>query len=771
MSLIPSGTVRSQFSARDASQLDQTLATIAYIAGREQFDPALVWTAKRLVANEFEDAPKTASQWHATLATLALLIAIEEGSTRLPLQKPAHLDHILQRLQTRLSAVAAEIAAAQPSKATALETAASALGRVRDEDPTEMLDPSRLATVLGVATEDTLPYRPLLLSGDAGGTGHALTSERMLRKERSLADAFASLVSVETLSGKPVSSKLDAREYMVASQDLHDAVTDLADTPTRYRADGRWHQQQLNPEQANAVLLAALEPLALVTGGPGTGKTSIIVSVLRLLTRLGVEPADIALAAPTGKAAFRMRESIDQQLASLSLEDQPVEGQSNKGHSLPAADQTLRTALPDARTIHRLLGYSPSQDRFWRNADNRLEASVVICDEASMIDLELMHALIQALPDDARLVLVGDADQLPSVAGGAVFRDLVADTSLVDPRRHTLIETLADKPIKAANADAGDPMASFTARLHHSYRMQADDHHGSQILELARTVRDCQRTDDPELAATLKQPVELAAIERFGGVHRLTAQTDRNAFVERWFQDFIATLPHRRGGTDAGTFQTSNGEFLPDSQHDLERLFDHYAKARILCVTQVFRTGARAINRAMHAHFADHAGHNTSTHFLHLEPVIAQQNNYDLGVYNGDQGVVVYVSERGQSGRSKRAVFPRPDGGFRAIGLSQISHQLEHAFATSIHKAQGSEFDHVAVVMPDENLPMLTKQLLYTAVTRASKSVTLFDTAKLFEAGAATPVRRFTGLPQRLANVLRRKKTAVEQAESADAMG
>jgi exodeoxyribonuclease V alpha subunit len=476
--LIPSGTVRSQFSAQDAPQLDRTLSAIAYIAGREQFDPALVWTAKRLVANELLlDKP---AQLNAALATLALLIAIEEGSTRLPLSEPAHLDHILQRLQTRLSAVAAEIAATQSATATALESAAKTLGQLRDEDPADVLDPSRLPTVLGIATDDTLPYRPLLLSGADGRT---LTSERMLRKERALAAAFAEQAQRTVDIPSPTM--------------LQQAVSSLADTPTSYQSDGQWNPQQLNPEQANAVLLAALEPLALVTGGPGTGKTSIIVSILRLLTRLGVDPDQIALAAPTGKAAVRMRESIDNQLASLSTD----------GRQLPAADQTLRTALPDARTIHRLLGYSPSRDRFWRNADNHLDASVVICDEASMIDLELMHALIQALPEDARLVLVGDADQLPSVAGGAVFRDLVADTSLVDPRRHTLIQTLADEPIKAGDADSDAPMAPFTARLHHSYRMQADDHHGRQILELARAVRDCQSAADPELAAALQQPV------------------------------------------------------------------------------------------------------------------------------------------------------------------------------------------------------------------------------------------------------------------------
>lgn len=735
---VPTGTVRSRFSNRTDAPLDETLAALASIAGHEQCDPALVWTARRLVDNE-ETALDNTVRLHATLAVLALLIAIEEGSTRLPLSQPDHLDHILHRFQARASAVAAQLAARRPERAQKLEAAALTLKQARQADPAGVLRPDVLPTILAAAGAEGLPYRPLLLAEDS----RALTSERMLRKERALADAFASQVA----------RALDTPQ----ASELADAIASLAAHPTRYRTGSGWADQQLNYEQANAVLLAALEPLALVTGGPGTGKTSIIVSILRLLTRLGVAPESIALAAPTGKASFRMRESIDGQLASLEV----------GADGLPMADRRLREGLREARTLHRLLEYSPKRDRFWRNAENRLESRVVICDEASMIDLDLMHALVEALPAKARLVLVGDADQLPSVAGGAVFRDLVADQSCVDRQRHALIEALTAEPARAdTGTDTGrtDAMARFTGRLVHSYRMDADDPDGRSILELAGAIRQAQSRDDAALQRTLGEAHDLDELSRFGGVHRLAARCDRNDFVERWFAEFIAELPARQGGTDAGTFETDHGDFVADARADLKRLFDHYGRARLLCVTQVFRTGARAINRALHAHFAEQVGRDASTRFLHLEPVIAQQNNYELGVFNGDQGVVAYVSEKGRRGRRKQAIFPRPDGGFRMVPVSQIAHQLEHAYATSIHKSQGSEFDHVAVVLPEERMPLLTKQLLYTAVTRASTSVTIFDSAKLFEAGAATPVRRYTGLPARLADAMGSRSERLAEA-------
>ena len=710
---VPTGTVRRKFSESvDRADFDEVLAGITLLASHEQFDPALVWTARRLVDNEYglEDLERQ----QAVMVVLALLIAVGEGSTRLPLDEPDYLDTILERLQARCVELLDDL---QPCEHTELlKRTASTLATIRESNPAGVLSTSTLPELFGIVSGDEVPYRPLLLSQQ----GSSLTSERLLRKERAQAAAFRDLQkrTVDCTDGPA----------------LGEAIDDLTSHPTRYRAQDEWHDQHLNYEQARAVLAAAVEPLSLITGGPGTGKTTIVVSILRLLTRLGVAPAEVALAAPTGKAAYRMKESIDAQLRSLRTRDT----------DLSEADRRLRHDLTEARTLHRLLGYSPSRERFWRNAENPVEARVVICDEASMIDVALMHALIEALPDDARLVLVGDADQLPAVSSGAVFRDLVADPAPLAGDLDEMVDRLAsDEPRLETVADSNG-LGQQTTRLVYSYRMEGDDG-GGDILKLARSIRDCDSPSDEALIADLGDALELEERAPFEGVARLTATTDRDDFASCWFEKFAAppTL-------DDVVFRRQNGQF-DDSSHDaLQRLFEHFGKARILCVTQVFRTGARAINRQMHRLYLADLPERDRTRFSPLEPVMVHQNDYDLGVFNGDQGVIARVVDDGHGSPQRYVVFPRSQGGFRAIPLSQLRDQITLAYATSIHKSQGSEFHHVAVVLPETRIPLLTKQLLYTAVTRASQSVTVVDPAGLFEVGAASPVRRFTGLAQLL---------------------
>ena len=721
--IVPSGTVRRRFSNDDEDTLDELLSAICLTAQYEQFDPALVWTARRLVDNEsgLDDTTRR----RATLAVVALLIAIGEGSTRLPLEEPDYLGGVMERLIHRCTELSAEFTG---PRAERLKQAASILSEDRKSDLRRLLNPETLPTLLAAYGGDEIAYRPLIRCDDK----RALTSERLLRKEIAEASAFAKLIT--------------RRLEMPNPSDIQRAASELKSHPTRYRAGSNWHEQHLNHEQARALILAAVRPLSLITGGPGTGKTTIVVSVLRLLTRLGVAPEKIALAAPTGKAANRMKESIDTQLVSLGAEGEP----------LPEEDERLRRNLQEARTLHRLLSYSPRYERFWKNAEDPLDARVVICDEASMIDVDLMHALVEALPADARLILVGDADQLPAVSGGAVFRDLVAKPAALDDDLRALIDDFAtDQPRREPNDDVDETMAGHTTRLLHSYRMEGDDG-GRHILELAESIRECTDAADPTLSTRLGEAVVWDEIDDFAGVHRLSKDASRNDFVKAWFDRFASYLPPKPvdlapGTTEETALRLESGEFNADSQAVLEALFDHYSTAQILCVTQVFRTGARAINRSMHKLHTARLPGDPSGKFLPLEPVMALQNNYDLHVFNGDQGVVVYARAEDDKEATLHAAFPRSDGGFRPIALSRLRHQLSLAYATSIHKAQGSEFEHVAVVLPETRLPLLTRQLLYTAVTRASKSVTVMDPNGLFETGAATPVERFTGLAGLLA--------------------
>lgn len=753
--IFPSGTLRQQYCSEQTSKAEAVLGAIAQISGDLYIDPTLVWTAKYLVGTE--DCLDPEAQLGLTLVVFSLLVAITQGSTRMPIAPErgatsaandlSFLDGLLSRFQHALENAAKydQIADHAPSNAAKLRAAARELATVRSTDPCQLLTSQNLPTLLGrvdaTMRGDTIPYRPLLLTDAA--QGRALTTERMLRKEDTLAARF--------IERSRAASDTSAAE-------LREAIQEVVAHPTYYAPD---KAQTLNFEQAHAALLAVHAPLAFVTGGPGTGKTSIIVTVLRLLVRLGVAPDAIALAAPTGKAAYRMRESAIDQLSSLRATPDAF---------APAQDLALKQNLPESRTLHRLLEYAPGRDIFRRNNENPVDAQVVICDEASMIDLDMMHALVEALGEDTRLILVGDADQLPPIGGGQPFRDLVGHTTEVDAPIKELIARLsrgasptmsATHPMAAEGPGPANIMRRFTARLTHSYRMNAEDAGGKKILALAQAIHDTAPID-AYLQKTI--PVDTLAhyLQNPVGVALIGDQDSQNPalepFIKAWFEHFVA-LNNGRNNDDAlrapNPFNRTDDGFTLESSSAIQRVFEHHARARILCLTQIGRTGARAVNQALHKQFYEaHASEASKRlknrpRFLHLEPVMLTQNNYDLNIFNGDIGMVANVSTDGKR-PVKKVLFPRSEGGFRALSLNAIRAQLALCFATSVHKSQGSEFAHVALVLPTETMALLNRPLLYTAITRASKSVTLLDPAGLFAQGAATELVRYTGLPERL---------------------
>lgn len=795
---LPSGTLRAEFererSQPDDAGLRELLCAIAHVAPGEHFDPALVWSAEYLV--NIERNLIAEERLNATLCVLALLIALGEGSTQLPLRSaqnsaqehPDYLDAILARLaEALIERVDPLEDAGDEQLADSLRRASIKLDEIRQKNPSKVLknnrlSPSILAKISNIYGEPAAPL--LLLGGDAGAL---LTSERVFQKEQTIAEKF------------------NARAIERSSADgerLRDALEALYERPTFYSAGGAWHAQRPNWEQAQAALLAAASPLTFVTGGPGTGKTTIVVTILRLLTRLGYQPAEIALAAPTGKAAYRMRQSALEQLGSLKLASASADPSLalDGAGALPTEDQLLLAELPEARTLHRLLEYSPGADRFWRNADNPIDARLVICDEASMIDLDMMHALMDALPDDAKLILVGDADQLPPVGSGAPFRDIIAHTSLdaddfarqvrrlnpaaapAKPPTHT---ALADGPGPAnleASAPSNERMKAYTVRLHHSYRMSAGDPDGEQILRFAQAILAC---DSPRsrgaryLESALEKSADLGNLDALGGVQALPkpkrAQDEESApersanrkelaqlerFIQAWFQRFYLIAPDSADFYPA--LETHEDEFTPESSAALRRIFARHERARMLCITQVKKTGARAINRAFHALFAQQTEAwprelRSNASMLHLEPVMMTQNNYQLNLFNGDQGIIAEVRERSDAASEPKysrraAIFQRADGSFRRVPIGQVSAHLELSYATSVHKSQGSEFQHVAMILPHKPMRLLTRELLYTGVTRASKSVTIYDPNQLFLSGAAQPLLRFTGLRDMLAS-------------------
>ncbi|HEX7599097.1 MAG TPA: AAA family ATPase, partial [Polyangia bacterium] len=448
---------------------------------------------------------------------------------------------------------------------------------------------------------------------------------------------------------------------------------------------------KLGDEQRAAVEAALGRRLAVVSGGPGTGKTTIALAIARGLVRLGVPADRLALTAPTGKAANRLQESFRAGLAAL--------------HTPSFEDRALHSACPAAQTLHRLLGYSPSTGRFHHHQNHRLSARAVIADEGSMIDLVLMQGLLRALPDDAVLVLLGDPDQLPSVEAGAVFRDL----------------------------------GSLAVRLETSFRTDQSQSAGRSINQCASAVRagDAARLNDLVVA----RPNSAALT--FEGVELLPA-SEREAVLADWYHgriaaatDWDALIRHE--------YRLGEEGFSPDDEIRLQRLHTHLQRQRVLCLTRERPTGANPVNDFLHR-----LRSGVASELMPGEPVMVLRNDYERGLWNGDQGFIVTVRERSTRRMAvfRLAVGEKPH--WLVVDPDALGDSLALAYALTIHKAQGSEYDQVLLLLPDTPLPLLTRELLYTALTRSRHSVVICGSRDILAAGVTTSLARSSGLAERL---------------------
>ena len=431
----------------------------------------------------------------------------------------------------------------------------------------------------------------------------------------------------------------------------------------------------LTADQRAAVRAALAGRLTLITGGPGTGKTALLSALIRALVASGLDPEAIALASPTGKAAQRMGQS---------LSSAPVAG------------------LPEPRTLHRLLGWDPRLRHFRHGAGNPLRIAALVVDEASMVGLELMDALLAALPPGAKLVLLGDADQLPSVDAGTVFRDLVT----------------------------GLPQRTFP--LTHSHRMDAADPAGRAILEAARAVGAGQ-------APALREAEAAEAPGAPGIAHWPSDDAALRTFLRRWLG--------QHGRLEEAPFRTTEAQLEPAETARLAAIWARLDAGRLLCLLREGEglRSSEGLNAFLHleAQREVRPGRSDSP-FLPGEPVMLHRNDAFRGLFNGDQGVVVRVAREGLPPRMEVA-FPRPEG-FAFFALDSIQASLDHAYALTVHKAQGSEYERVALVLPTQDHPLLTREILYTALTRAKRSVAILGDPALLAIGAARPLQREGGL-------------------------
>ncbi|HXC17636.1 MAG TPA: AAA family ATPase, partial [Holophagaceae bacterium] len=364
-------------------------------------------------------------------------------------------------------------------------------------------------------------------------------------------------------------------------------------------------------------------------------------------------------------------------------------------------------------TLHRLLGWRPRRGDWRHHAGHRLAADLVIVDEASMVDQELMARLLDALKPEARLVLLGDEDQLPSVGSGAVLRDLVA------------------------------ALPSAVVRLEKSYRMIAEDPAGRAILGYAKQVRSgaARESDLPvraSVGAVTGQGAELLTPEALPEL--MKAWRTRITALDGY--DALVHMDHAYD--EAG--------FDAESLSALRTLIDHYDRFRLLALLQEgpSLTGAADLNAALHALAwpLNGRGLQRDLSFYLGEPVMMVRNDHGRGLFNGDQGLVVKVRREGVS---RREVVFWKAGRPVAFPLGPLMPDIALAYALTVHKAQGSEFDAVAVVLPAADHPLLTRQNLYTALTRARKHALIVGDPALPPLASRKEERRATGLVELLA--------------------
>jgi exodeoxyribonuclease V alpha subunit len=454
-------------------------------------------------------------------------------------------------------------------------------------------------------------------------------------------------------------------------------------------------------EQKTAVLATLSRFLGVISGGPGTGKTTTALALVRSLVRLGIAPARIALCAPTGKAASRLEDDFRTRLGLLA-------------HP-PLSDRTLLADCPKAQTLHRLLGTLHPRARFSLVTAPLLPHSAVIVDEASMIDLALMDRLLAALADDTLLFLLGDADQLPSVSAGAVFRDLGA---------HAL-------------------------RLAHGFRTDVSQSAGKQLVELAKAVRAGRANVGGELWSVRAQPDRLT----HRGVELLSAD-HREELLRRHHSRVFADAAMRSLVDHVYAFH--DGAFEVADAGRLDTLAARLARTRILAMTRQRAAGVERTNAFLH----ELGGGGRGTPFLPGEPVMMLRNDYERGLWNGDQGVAVRVQRPRQPVMT--AVAFRSRQGWQPVDPRTMGDALSLAFALTIHKAQGSEFDEVVVLLPDSPCQLLTRELLYTAISRARSSVILCGTPETFAAGVSASENRSSGIAERLAGLVTPVRTGLD---------
>lgn len=472
---------------------------------------------------------------------------------------------------------------------------------------------------------------------------------------------------------KEDASFFERKQQLLTKRDFLDELfindDSIAHLPAEERID--W--------QFIASTLAVLNNFMIITGGPGTGKTTTTSKLLKILKAFDPN-LKVALAAPTGKAAARLSESL--------------EGE-------------------EATTIHRLLKSKANTHHFYHDAQNPLQFDVVIIDEASMIDVALFAKLLIAIGDDTRLILLGDKDQLASVGAGSLFRDLC----LTQIRLNHLNTSMVD----FINALIQQPERSLPEAYKNNINNTLLTNH---IIELKRS----RRFDSTKGIGKFSKAVinnEINLISSF-----ISQGDSEQVCIDTEYSDHV--------------FNQCIDRYLDFLEEpDIKCALNKFNRFRVLCAIREGEQGLSHINKRIEDALIRRGHIHPNGEFYHNQPIIITRNYYDLGLYNGDIGIVRYDND------NELVAYFNDKNTVKKVVPGLIRHS-ETAFAMTIHKSQGSEYEEILVILPQkDDLNLLTRELLYTAITRAKKRVTLQSSGVGLFNIAERRVKRTSGISER----------------------
>jgi exodeoxyribonuclease V alpha subunit len=441
--------------------------------------------------------------------------------------------------------------------------------------------------------------------------------------------------------------------------------------------------------QKAAAALSLIKPLLFISGGPGTGKTTTVARILALHQKLSPVPLHIGLAAPTGKAAGRMGEALQEQLSGLDL-----------------SDEQKRHFPREAKTLHRLLNPTRHRGLLPPAEKTKLRYDLLVVDEASMIDLTMMHRLVTHLDERTRVIFLGDKDQLASVEAGAVFADLCykSENGFSATTTSFLKEMGAGGNVPEA---VGNGLRDSVVYLTESYRFDKD----KGIGMLADFVLKGER--NPEELLNITGTSDQVNVHHFDYTNPGDIKQVRTALSER-----ITAASHCSSP---------------------EELLDFWKREIWLVALRRGPAGSEGLNQMVEKSVPAAWIRPENGDWYHGRPVMITRNDYNIGVFNGDLG----VCHRDQQGNLR--VFVESGSNLKPIRPERVVH-YQPAYFMTVHKSQGSEFSHVHFLMPPAPVPVFTKELIYTAITRAKDRVSMYGDTDIFLDGIQKKSVRYSGL-------------------------